>query len=134
MTTSTTESLARKAVAAFTGVHRAVFLGDPAANPRLWVEVIDPVLVADTPTLVLITPWTLGGLFFPPDDVAPDTLEFSYRPHRVHRAELAVLGPYRSVNLLSEVANLPDQTQAHRLARMLGHPFRTAVAAVRTRP
>lgn len=130
--TTMTESLARKALAAFAGVHRAVFLDDPAANPSLRVEVIDPVLVVDTPTLVLITPWTLGGLFFPPDDTAPETLLFSYRPHRVHRAEPAELGPYRSVHLLSEVANLADQTQARRLARTLGHPFRAAVAALRS--
>lgn len=129
--TTTMSTLARQALAAFTEVHRTVFLGDPAANPRLRVEVIDPLLVADTPTLVLVAPWTLNGLFFPPDDRAPETLVLSGRPRRVYRAELAGLGPYRSVNLLPEVANLAGHDQARSLAAALGPPFRTAVAALR---
>jgi len=124
-------ALTRRTKAVFEEIHRSVFLGDPAANPRLAVDVVGAATAHDTPVLVLITPWTLNGLAFPPDGKLPETLEVSDQPRRVYAAELEALGPYHSVNLVADVSRLDRPEEARRLAGSLAEPFRTAVERAR---
>jgi [NiFe]-hydrogenase assembly, chaperone, HybE len=116
---------------AFERIHREKFLGDPVANPRLAVEVIDPAVVEDTPTVVLLTPWTVNGLAFPPDGELSSSLDIAGRRRRVFRVELAELGAFCSVNLPLEAANLRSMAQARGLAKSWVAPFRDAVGAAR---
>jgi [NiFe]-hydrogenase assembly, chaperone, HybE len=117
--------------AAFERVHREQFLGDSAANPRLAVDVLDPAVVADTPVVVLLTPWTVNGLAFPPDDEFPAELEIAGRRRPVFRIEIPGLGAFRSVNLPPEPSSLRSLAQARGLARSWSGPFQAAVAAAR---
>lgn len=119
---------------AFERVHRAVFLGDPAANARLSVDVVDIDVVHDMPTLVLVTPWTVNGLVFPPDDVFPDTLEIAGRRRPVFRVELAGLAACRSVNLPVETATLRGMAQARTLARSWIPPLHQAIRSALAAP
>jgi [NiFe]-hydrogenase assembly, chaperone, HybE len=119
--------------AAFERVHREVFLGDPVANARLTVDVVDVAVVHDAPTLVLVTPWTVNGLVFTPDDDFPETLEIAERRRPVFRVEMTGLPAFRSVNLPVETAALHSMAQARTLARSwvppLHQAIRTALAA-----
>ena len=45
----TLDALVADVTRTFDRVHREQFLGDPVANPRLRVAVVDAALVADTP-------------------------------------------------------------------------------------
>jgi hypothetical protein len=116
---------------AFERVHREQFQGDPVANPRLAVEVIDPAVVEDTPAVVLLTPWTVNGLAFPPDGTFTDSLEIAGRRRPVFRIEMPELGAFWSVNLPLEAASLRSMAQARTLARSWVPHFRDAVGAVR---
>lgn len=127
------DALALRTQEVFARIHRDVFLGDPAANPRLHVEVVDPELVVDTPTLVLVTPWTLNGLLFPPDEDVAGDLTVGGRRLPVFRHELPELGPYRLVNLVGDVSQLANPGAARHAARVFGPPFREAVAQARDR-
>lgn len=124
-------SLGERVEAVFADIHRRVFLGDPVANARLRVEVVDAALVEDTPTFVLVTPWTLNGLAFPPDDVFPETLRVGPRQLPVFANDIAGLGPYRSVNLAPDVSTLASPADARAVADTLGGPFRDAVGRSR---
>ncbi len=115
----------------FETVERTVFRGDPAVNPRLKVEVLDPELVQDTPTLVLVTPWTLNGMAFPPEGDFPNSLDLGKRSYPVFRNDLDGIGPYCSVNLVSDVGNLQSPDAARGVGRPLGKMFRDAVARAR---
>jgi len=119
---------------AFERVHREQFLGDQVANPRLTVDVIAPAMVRDTPAVVLLTPWTVNGLAFPPDDVFPDAVEIAGRRRQVFRILMPELGAFRSVNLPLETSALRDMTQARRLALSWAAPFQEAVTAAREGP
>ena len=121
-------------LAAFTDIHERVFRGDPAANPRLRVEVVGAAMAADSPVLVLVTPWTINGLAFPPDGDFPDRLEIAGKDHQVWAHELDGVGPYRMVALLVTVACLQSPAEARELAEAMAEPFRTAVADARTGP
>jgi hypothetical protein len=116
---------------AFERVHREHFLGDRAANPQLTVDVLDAALVADTPTVVLITPWTVNGLAFPPDDEFPHELDLAGRRRPVFRVEMPGPGTFRSVNLPPDAASLRSMDQARTLARSWTGHFRDAVQAAR---
>ncbi len=116
---------------AFDLVHREHFLGDVTANPRLVVDVLDPAVVVDTPVVLLLAPWTINGLAFPPDDQFPDVLELAGRRRMVFRVEMAELGPFRSVNLPLEAAGLRSMAQARGLTRSWAGHFHEAVAAAR---
>lgn len=124
-------AVARRTQAVFEQIHQRVFLGDPVANPRLTVEVVGAATAHDTPVLVLITPWTLNGLAFPPNGKLPATLEVTGQPRRVYAAEVEALGPYRSVNLVADVSGLDSPEQARTVARSLAEPFRAAVERAR---
>lgn len=123
--------LARRVLEHFESVEEEIFRGDPAANPRLKVEVLDPELVEDTPTLVLVTPWTLNGMAFPPDDEFPASLDLGKRRYQVFRNDLEGIGFYCSVNLVGDVGNLHSPDAARGVGRPLGKMFRTAVAHAR---
>ena len=123
--------LARRVQQVFEEIHREVFAGDPVANPRLRVEVRDAVTVADTLTLVLLTPWTINGLIFPPDDALPASLRVGGRDLPVFAHELDDVGPYRSVNLVSQPTTCRDQEHARELVAPLAAAFREAVARAR---
>jgi [NiFe]-hydrogenase assembly, chaperone, HybE len=116
---------------AFEQVHREQFLGDRAANPRLTVEVIDAAIVDNTPTVVLITPWTINGLAFPPDDEFPEVLDIAARRRPVFRVEMPGLGAFRSVNLPVEAASLSGMDQARTLSHSWAAHFHDAVRAAR---
>jgi hypothetical protein len=126
--------LSIRATAAFTEVHRTAFVGDPAANPRLGVEVVEAVRVLDTPTLVLVAPWTLNGLIFPTRDGFPHELEIAGQTRPVFEVNLPPLGRFLSVNLVSNLWGLRDQRRARALARSWATPFRDAVLAALTAP
>ena len=121
--------LAERVQEHFERVEREVFRGDPAANARLKVEVLDPELVGDIPTLVLVTPWTLNGMAFPPNEHLPGELTLGKRRYPVFCNELEDLGHYCSVNLVSDVSNLQSPDAARGVGRPLGALFRQAVAA-----
>ena len=84
--------------------------------------------MAVSPTLVLITPWTLNGMVF--GDVAdfPSVLTVGAREYPVFKNSLQDLGPYQSVNLVPDVSGLEDQEAARKAARAYVQPFRDAVA------
>jgi NiFe hydrogenase assembly chaperone HybE-like protein len=115
----------------FEEIHRTTFLLDPASNPRLGIEVLDAGLAYDTPTFVLITPWTLNGLAFPPDDRFPEKLEIAAATHRAYPIEVPALGRHRSVNLVPDVSKLPTFAHARAVAEAMAPAFREAVARAR---
>jgi [NiFe] hydrogenase assembly HybE family chaperone len=125
------ETLATTTERVFENIHRRVFLGEPVANPRLKVEVTEVTAVEDTPVMILITPWTLNGMMFPPDDAFPDQLVVGAKSYPVFSHELEEVGPYFSVNLMSDVSTLQAPEAARSVASALGEPLRNAVAAVR---
>jgi hypothetical protein len=131
MRVSRTDDVADDVHKAFERVHREQFLGDRAANPLLTVDVIDAALVDDTPTVVLITPWTVNGLAFPPGEEFPEELEIAGRCRLVFRVEMAELGVFRSVNLPLETASLRSMDQVRTLAHSWAGYFQDAVRAAR---
>ena len=127
------EDFADQVLAAFEDVYQRSFRGDPVANPRLRVETVAPALVLDTITVVLVTPWTLNGLFCPPPStVAPDWLEVSGRPRRVFPGKLDGVGRYLSVHLLPDVSHLQSPQQVRTMAAAFAGAFGTAVRMWRT--
>lgn len=129
-----TDQLARLAAtvaAMYQEINERVFLDDPIANARLGVEVVEPAMAEDTPTLVLITPWTINGMAFPPDEEFPDSLRIGEKSWTVFSHELGRLGVYRSINLVSHVGCLDTQEQARELACAMAGPFTQAVSRVR---
>lgn len=125
------DDLAARVYDHFERVNRDVFRGDPAANPKLKVEVLDPEMIGDTATLVLVTPWTLNGMALPPDDRFPDSLTVNTKHLPVFRNELDGIGAYVSVNLVADVSALQSPDAARGVGRPLGAKFREAVAQVR---
>ena len=125
------QSLASRVTAYFENVERTVFRGDPACNPKLKVEVFDTQLVEDTITMVVVTPWTLNGMAFVPDDVFPDHLTLGKKRCPVFHNELEEIGAYFSINLLGDVGNLQSPDAARGVGKSLGQLFRAAVSQVR---
>jgi len=125
---------------AFEAVHRRSFTGDPAANPRLRVEVLCPAVVAGFPTAVLVTPWALNGIILPAsaDDASgaavalwqngfPAELEVAGQGRTVFLGELPEIGPYRSVGLVPDVSRLTRPEQARTLGTSFAAPFQQAL-------
>jgi hypothetical protein len=123
--------LADAVLSAFQRVHETAFAGDQAANAALQVTVTDVLIAGDTPTIVLLTPWTLNGLAFPPDDRLPEHCEVAGRTRPVYRNSLAGLGEYYSVNLVPNVSRIATQDEALSLAHSLAEPWRDVVAKLR---
>jgi hypothetical protein len=124
-------ALADRVRQAFERIQCSVFLLDPATNPKLTVEVVDAGMASDTPTLIVITPWTLNALAFPPDDRFPLTIRMSGREYAAYPIELPEVGPYRSVVLAPDVSLLPSAVHARKVARMMAPLFRDAVERAR---
>lgn len=120
-----------QALAAFRHVHRAAFAGDPAVNPALDVAVTDVLMAADTPTVVLVTPWTLNGLAFPPDRQLPARCEIGGASRLLFRNHLSGLGEYYSVNLVPDVSGIATQAEALKLALSLARPWADLIATSR---
>lgn len=127
-------ALVARVHATFDEIHRQVFLGDPVANPNLYVEVVAPARMGDTPTMVVVAPWTVNGLAFPPDEGVPSKLEIGGREHPVFSHELEALGRYVAINLVSDPRCFRDQEAARRSAEVLAPAFQAAVLAVREDP
>jgi len=116
---------------AFESVHDRAFRGDPAANPRLRVEVVAAALAEDTPAVVLLTPWTCNGLAFPPDGTFPLELEIGGKPRPARSIVLPELGRFWSVNLIPDVSRLDTQHRAVALASSWAEPWADAVGHAR---
>jgi [NiFe]-hydrogenase assembly, chaperone, HybE len=123
--------LGGQVLAAFRHVHQTAFAGDPAVNPALAVAVTDVLMAGDTPTVVLLTPWTLNGLAFPPDRQLPARCEVGGVSRLLFRNHLAGLGEYYSVNLIPDVSGITTQGEALKLALSLAEPWRDLVATSR---
>lgn len=125
------ERLAAATQSAFEEIHRRAFLGDPAANPKLKVEVVEAEMVGDTPTLILITPWTVNGLVFPPDGRRLAALVVGERRLPVFETTVEPIGTYQSVNLVPEVSGFASPSSAREAAQRVAGPFRAAVVRAR---
>ncbi len=113
---------------AFEEVHRRSSSGDPNWNPNLIVEVLEPAMVEQTPTLILITPWTISGLMFLADGTGIPELTVGKRRFAVGVDTIGTIGTYASVNLVPDVSGLADQEDARHAAVALALPFQQAVA------
>jgi len=123
------EELCAAVTAALRSVHRRVFLGDPAANGQLVVEVVDARLVAGAPLLVVVTPWTITGLVFG-DDLG-ESVELAGRRRPVFRMDLPGLPPFQSIVLPPQPAALHSMRQARTLALSWAEPLQAAVRDAR---
>ena len=122
------EQLATSTRLAFEDVRRRSAAGEPKWNPNLMVEVLEPAMVGQTPTLVLIAPWTISGLMFLADGAALPELTVGKRRFAVRVDSIDTIGTYASVNLVPDVSGLADQEDARHAATALALPFRKAVA------
>ena len=106
-------------------------MGDPLLNPKLKVEVVAEAMAGDTPSLVLITPWTINGMAFPPDGTLPDTLMIGGRAYPVFMADIEGIGLTHSVNLAATVATMSSHEGARSAALAVAGPFQEALARAR---
>lgn len=106
-------------------------MGDPLLNPKLKVEVVAEAMAGDTPSLVLITPWTINGMAFPPDGTLPDALTIGGRAYPVFTADIEGIGLTHSVNLAATVATMSSHEGARSAALAVAGPFQEALARAR---
>lgn len=104
------EELVQSVADYFERLAREVFMGDPASNPELTVEVLGTALATDTPVMVVITPWTVMGMAFPPDGSLPPELRIDHRHYPVLANDVDAIGRYHSVLLIPDVSDYRDQT------------------------
>lgn len=121
------ERLAASTRAAFEETHLKNFRTDPTRNPRLTVEVVAPAMVDQTPTMILITPWTLDGLMFLPEESTIRELMVGERRFPVLEDTLDGIGAYTCIHLVPDVRGLATQKAARHAAATLAEPFRQAV-------
>jgi hypothetical protein len=126
------EALAESVVAYFEKVARDVFEGDPVANPALTVEVLGATHALDTPVMIVITPWTVMGMAFPPDDRLPAELRIDHRHYPVLANEVDAIGRYHSVLLIPDVSDYRDQPAVRDDALALMPGLRNAIERWRT--
>ena len=122
------QQLVATTCAEFEQIHHNSFLGDPACNPKLIVEIVEPAMVDDTHTMILIAPWTLSGIMFPNKGKAISELVVGQRRFPVFENTLDSIGTYSSVNLVPDVGGFADREAAQHAAAALAAPFREAVA------
>lgn len=103
------EALTTSVEGYFGHVAREVFADDPASNPNLRVEVLGATVARDTPTMVVITPWTVIGLAFPPDGQMPSELRIDHHHYPVLSNEVEAIGRYHSALLIPDVSGYSDQ-------------------------
>lgn len=128
---SAIDDLAARARSYFERINQEVFAGDPATNPNLTVEMLSSTVAHDTPALVLITPWTVIGLAFPPDDSMPSTLRIGASHYTVIANEVAEIGPYFSILLVPDVTGYSTQDELIDLARPLADKLKRALEKFR---
>ena len=104
------EALAQSVAGYFDGLARGVFDGDPASNANLSVEVLGVSMALDTPVMIVITPWTVMGMVFPPDALLPTGLRIDHRHYPVLANEVDGVGRYQSVLLIPDVSDYRDQS------------------------
>ena len=119
----------RAAQETFEEIRREVFEGDPICNQNLEVEVLEAETVAGVDTMAVITPWSIIGLCFPPEELElPDELMMGLRPRRLLSNELPGLGRYRSVALTTDCERLESMEAARDTVRPAAIAFRQAIS------
>lgn len=124
-------ALAQSVTSYFERVAREVFEGDPASNPNLTVEVLGATYAMDTPVMLVITPWTVMGMAFPPDGHLPAGLRIDHRHYPVIANEVDTIGRYHSVLLIPDVSDYRDQAPARDDALALLPGLRKAIERCR---
>jgi hypothetical protein len=112
---------------AFAAIHDPVFDAGTELTTGIEVEVFNAGIAFDTPTFILLTPWTINGLAFPPDDAFPSGLAIDGRVRVVYAIEESPLGPYRAVNLTPLGSHFPSPVHARKVAKDFAPMFRRAV-------
>lgn len=115
----------------FATVHGPAFEATDELATGLTVDVLDAGVAFDTPTYILVTPWTINGLAFPPDEDFPAAIEIDDQIHVVYSVTRSELGPYRAVNLAPVGSHFPSPAHARRFAEMSARRFRRAVEEAR---
>jgi hypothetical protein len=59
----------------FARIHGPAFDAETELSTGIEVDVVDAGIALDTPTFILLTPWTINGLAFPPDGSFPVAIE-----------------------------------------------------------
>jgi len=85
-------------------------------------------MVASTPTLILITPWTVYGMMFLNEGQVIQELVVGKRRFPVSERTLDDIGRCSSVCLVPDVTGFVDRGAARHAATALAEPFRKAVA------
>jgi hypothetical protein len=115
----------------FSRIHGPAFDADTELSTGIEVDVIDAGIALDTPTFILLTPWTINGLAFPPDQSFPVAIEVDGATRPVYSIEHSPLGPYRAVNLAPVGSHFPSAVHARHFAERAVPRFRRAVAEAR---
>ena len=115
----------------FAKIHGPAFDADTELSTGIEVDVIDAGIALDTPTFILLTPWTINGLAFPPDRSFPAAIEVDGGIHPVYSIERSKLGPYRAVNLAPIGSHFPSSVHARHFAERAAPKFRRAVEEAR---
>lgn len=113
------EALVQSVEGYFQRIEREVFEGDPASNPNLTVEVMGADVALDTPVMIVITPWTVMAMAFPPDGRLPAELRIDHRHYPVLANAVDAIGRYHSVLLIPDVSDYRDQTAVRDDAKAL---------------
>ena len=125
------EARAEQIRSVFARIHGPAFDADTELSTGIEVDVIDAGIALDTPTFILLTPWTINGLAFPPDHSFPVAIEIDRATHPVYSISHSKLGPYRAVNLAPLGSHFPSAVHAHHFAEVAAPKFRRAVAEAR---
>lgn len=115
----------------FATIHGPAFDADTELSTGIEVDVIDAGIAGDTPTFILLTPWTINGLAFPPDQRFSVALEIDGATRPVYSIERSMLGPYRAVNLAPLGSHFPSAVHARHFAERAAPKFRRAVEEAR---
>ena len=115
----------------FAKIHGPAFDADTELSTGIEVDVIDAGIALDTPIFILLTPWTINGLAFPPDQRFPVAIEIDGETHPIYSIERSRLGPYRAVNLAPIGSHFPSAAHARHFAERAGPKFRRAVEEAR---
>ena len=115
----------------FARIHGPAFDAETELSTGIEVDVIPAGTAIDTPTFILLTPWTINGLAFPPDKSFPAALAFDGAIYPVYSIEHSKLGPYRAVNLAPLGSHFPSATHARHFAERAAPKFRRSVEEAR---
>jgi hypothetical protein len=116
----------------FEKIHGPAFDADTELSTGIEVDVIEAGIALDTPTFILLTPWTINGLAFPPDPTFPVAIDIDGATQPVYSIERSELGSYRAVNLAPLGSHFPSAVHAHHFAERAAPKFRRAVEEART--